>query len=30
MTPGVIAAIIEGSALIVTAIIRKVKSEDED
>ncbi len=30
MTAGIIAALIEGGALIATAIIRKVKSEEDD
>ena len=30
MTPGIIAALIEGGAIIITTIIRKVKSEDDD
>ena len=29
MTPGIIVALIEGGALITTAIIRNVKSDEE-
>ena len=30
MSPAIIAALIEGGAMVITTIIRKIKNEDKD